>query len=71
MVATVVGLLVVTPLAAALAEVYRSGGYRLTLDGDDLHLRNGLVETRRMTVPRRRVQFITVRENVVGGGSAS
>jgi putative membrane protein len=65
-IATVVALVVLTPLAAALAEVYRSGGYRLTLDGDDLHERRGLVETRRLTVPRRRVQFVTVRENVVG-----
>jgi len=61
-----VALVVLTPLAAALAEVYRSGGYRLAVDGDDLHVRQGLVETRRLTVPRRRVQFVTVRENVVG-----
>jgi putative membrane protein len=59
-------LLVLTPIAAALAGVYRYGRYRLTAEGDRLHLAHGLIETRRITVPRRRVQVVTVRENIVG-----
>ena len=59
-VAAVVAIALLTPVAAALAGVYRYGRYRLTLDGDRLHLAHGLVETRRITVPRRRVQVVTV-----------
>ncbi len=65
-VVAVVAIALLTPVAAALAGVYRYGRYRLTLDGDRLHLAHGLVETRRITVPRRRVQVVTVRENIVG-----
>ena len=65
-VAAVVALALLTPVAAALAGVYRYGRYRLVADGDRLHLAHGLVETRRITVPRRRVQVVTVRENIVG-----
>ncbi len=65
-VAAVVAVALLTPVAAALAGVYRYGRYRLVADGDRLHLAHGLVETRRITVPRRRVQVVTVRENIVG-----
>ncbi|MCU0267543.1 MAG: PH domain-containing protein [Acidimicrobiales bacterium] len=38
-------------------------GYRLSVIDDDLHLRHGLFEVRQLTVPRRRVQRITVVDN--------
>jgi putative membrane protein len=38
-------------------------GYTLSVRDDDLHLRYGLLEVRNLTVPRRRVQHITIDDN--------
>ena len=38
-------------------------GFTISLAGDDIHLRYGLLETRNLSVPRRRVQQVTVHDN--------
>lgn len=38
-------------------------GYTLVEAGDDLHLRFGLLQVRHVTMPRRRVQHVTVTDN--------
>ncbi|MBI2706443.1 MAG: PH domain-containing protein [Actinobacteria bacterium] len=40
-------------------------GFTLAEQGDDLHLRYGLLEVRNLTIPRRRVQHITIVDNPV------
>jgi putative membrane protein len=58
-VATLSGLMVVT---RNLLERY---GFTLRARGDDLELRMGLLETRTITVPRRRVQQVSIVDNPV------
>jgi len=46
-------------LATAMgASILRDGGFRLTLLGDELHLRRGLLERREAVLPRARVQAV-------------
>lgn len=56
----VIAMLVVVHLINAVVGLY---GFRVALAGDDIHLRYGLFETRNLTVPRRRVQQITIADN--------
>ncbi len=62
--------LVLVPLAfivpfATIGQVVQKYGFTVTLQGDDLHLRYGLFEVRELTVPRRRVQQLTIIDNPV------
>jgi putative membrane protein len=56
----VIAMIVVVHLMNAVIGQY---GFRVALAGDDIHLRYGLFETRNLTVPRRRVQQVTVVDN--------
>lgn len=63
-------VVVVVALGAALLFVVLTvtfvlgyHGYTLTRRGDDLHLRSGLTQVSDATVPRRRVQVVTVLDN--------
>jgi putative membrane protein len=38
-------------------------GYTLSIVGDDIHLRYGMLDVRQLTIPRRRVQQVTVVDN--------
>lgn len=40
-------------------------GFAVSVVGDEIHLRYGLLETRNLTLPRRRVQQITIADNPV------
>ncbi|MDZ7731845.1 MAG: PH domain-containing protein [Acidimicrobiia bacterium] len=55
-------LSVVVVVIRNLVERY---GFTVVLRGDDLHLRFGLFEVRKLTVPRRRVQHVTVVDNPI------
>ena len=46
-----------------LGAVLTAWDLRVTLVGDDLHLSQGLLEKRAVTLPRRRVQHVTVLDN--------
>jgi putative membrane protein len=66
----VVAVTTVTILAFAalvLGQLYSTvvgqHGYTIGVQGDDLYLRYGLFEVRQLTIPRRRVQQITVVDN--------
>lgn len=49
--------------ATVLETVINSYGFVVSLAGADIHLRRGSIETRNLTVPRRRVQQITIADN--------
>jgi putative membrane protein len=59
--------LVALALFVAQAVSYLLGyhGFTLTRRGDDLHLRSGLTQVRDATVPRRRVQVVTISDNPI------
>lgn len=59
------GVVVTLMLVAAtvLGSILNHYGFAVSLAGDDIHLRYGLLETRNLTVPRRRVQQITLVDN--------
>ncbi len=65
--ATAVGLTtaigVVTGLVVFGQYVVGRYGYTLSERGDDLQLRSGLFQVRTVTIPRRRVQHVTVSDN--------
>jgi len=66
--ASVVIALFVGAFIAAMSLVqYTIGLYGFTLaeQGDDLHLRYGLFQVQNLTIPRRRVQHITILDNPV------
>ena len=46
-----------------LTTILNHYGFAVSLAGEDIHLRYGLLETRNLTVPRRRVQQITLVDN--------
>jgi putative membrane protein len=50
-------------LGRLYSTVVGQHGFTIGVQGDDLHLRYGLFEVRQLTVPRRRVQQITVVDN--------
>lgn len=62
-----IGISQLVALAVAALTLYQSVigqyGYTLAEQGDDLHLRFGLFQVRNLTIPRRRVQHITVSDN--------
>lgn len=62
-----IGISQLVALGIAAIAVYQfvvgQYGYTLTEQGDDLHLRYGLFQVRNLTIPRRRVQHITVSDN--------
>ncbi len=60
----ILALVVVVPLGV-LGQIVQKYGFTVTLRGDDLHLRYGLFEVRELTVPRRRVQQLTIIDNPV------
>lgn len=49
----------------AVATVIRLWDFTLGVRGDDLHLRHGLFDVRELTVPRRRIQHVTILDNPV------
>lgn len=65
--AVAVAVLVAVGLGLAVLVQYVLGhhGYTVSVQGDDLHLRHGLFQVRNVTIPRRRVQHITVSDNPV------
>lgn len=52
-------------LLVVLQYVLGLFGFTLAEQGDDLHLRFGLLQVRNLTIPRRRVQHITIVDNPV------
>ena len=50
-------------VAASVGSVVRLWDFRLGVRGDDLHLRHGLFDVRELTVPRRRIQHVTMVDN--------
>jgi putative membrane protein len=58
-----VGLALALVVATTAGAIVTFHGYVVSLAGDDIHLRYGLFETRNLTVPRRRVQQVTVIDN--------
>jgi putative membrane protein len=59
------GALLLLPIVAGLVNVVRWHGYRLAASGDDLLVRHGLFEVRRLTIPRRRIQHVTIADNPI------
>lgn len=63
-IAIVAGFAVVVIAFTSLVQaVLGQYGFTVSLAGDDVHLRYGLLETRNLTVPRRRVQQVTFVDN--------
>lgn len=64
-VAVAIALLAAVAVAVLVTVQYLVGQYNFTLSeqGDDLHLRYGLFQVRNLTMPRWRVQHITVVDN--------
>jgi putative membrane protein len=58
-------LTVLSGLMAVTRNLLERFGFTLRVRGDDLELRMGLLETRTITVPRRRVQQVSVVDNPV------
>jgi putative membrane protein len=58
-----VGLL--TALTSMTRSLLRDWGWTLTEQGDDLHVRRGLLEVRSQSLPRRRIQQVTIVDNPV------
>lgn len=50
---------------AATASIVVYGGFTMALKDDDLHVRRGLLDQRRTTVPLRRVQTVRVRQTLL------
>lgn len=50
-------------VVGAIGTVIRYSGFSLTAHGDDLVLRYGLFDVRSLTIPRRRIQHVTVVDN--------
>lgn len=68
MLAAAGGLVAVAFLVAMLAmltTVMTFHGYTLSSEGDELHLRHGLFDVREVSVPRRRVQWISIDTHLV------
>jgi putative membrane protein len=63
-VVVVVAFLALVAISAA-SYVLTLYGFTLAEQGDDLHLRHGLFQVRNLTIPRRRVQHVTVVDNPV------
>lgn len=59
------GVWVALVAVVVLNQVLTQYGYTLSEQGDDLHLRFGLLQVRNLTIPRRRVQHLTVIDNPV------
>ena len=64
-VSTLIGLGIGVFVAVMSVIQYTIGqfGFTLAKQGDDLHLRFGLFQVRNLTIPRRRVQHVTVVDN--------
>jgi putative membrane protein len=58
-----VGAAVVVVVVTTGGTILSLFGFVVSMAGDDIHLRYGLLETRNLTVPRRRVQQVTVADN--------
>jgi putative membrane protein len=52
-------------VGSAVANVWQLWDYSLSHQGDDLHLRFGVLDVRQLTIPRARVQQITITDNPV------
>ena len=52
-------------ILAMVQYVIGQHGFTLAEQGDDLHLRFGLFQVRNLTIPRRRVQHITIVDNPI------
>jgi putative membrane protein len=64
----VAGLLVAVPTLAALSIAWsflRFYDYRLEASGEDLHVSCGLLTRRTATIPRHRIQLISIRETIL------
>jgi putative membrane protein len=62
------GVIVGIPFLAALSIAWcllRFYDYRLEADGEDLHISGGLLTRRSATIPRHRIQLITIRESLM------
>lgn len=62
LVGLVVAVMVASVVVSALGNLVMFHGFRLTLRGDVLQRRYGLLTTRSKTLPRRRVQRVTVEQ---------
>jgi putative membrane protein len=60
-----IGLLVTLPLLGAGYAVLTYGGYRLRVTPEHVRAEYGLLSQRRLTLPRQRVQLVTVDDNPV------
>lgn len=56
-------LLLVVPIAAGVLSIVQWHGYQLAASDEDLLVRHGLFDVRRLTIPRRRVQQVTLLDN--------
>lgn len=63
-VAAVVGVIALAALLSTIVSVVVFHGFRLTLQGDDLSRRYGLLTRRQSSYPRRRVQVLAIQERL-------
>ncbi len=62
----IVLLLVVLRLVSMVWYVFRFYGYELERHGEDLRVKSGLITQRSATIPRHRIQFISIQQSMLG-----